>query len=522
MKISKILVLFLLIEGCAKQNSSFAPNSINQNHNLSTNSAGTTCYVVSPSGSGAKTGADWNNAYAGLPSTLVRGAIYYLADGSYPGFTFSTAASSTSTIEFRKAQSYDNCTSVGWNTSTFGAAQAVFSRGISIASSYFILNGNGKQTSPGCGGAPGSTISAAPPNPADCGIKIDDSACTSNCIGVVHTSSGPFTFEYVEFNGNSTPSADEDNFVFGGGSSPSTYNHIYGHNTGAVYLQYGCNSRTVEYSYWWGTEVQGPTADGEHGQYSFCGSGDSNGVEHDNVYRDITGTAVWSFAFPAGTSTGWLFYNNVIYNSTTFKPGGALTLGIVTDGVLWCGNTGTVCTNFGFYQNTIVNSGYESGSNFVDTASGGSLTVENNLWYLSTGTSGTASPPAFFGNSTITQDHNSFIQSGSGCPSGAGNICDTSGLNPFVNWQAGNFNLASENSDWTNRLSLGSPFTVDPNGTTRTTDRGAYQFGSSSSPAPTPVPTPVPTPKPTPSPTPVSTPIPAPNPPTDLRITQAN
>jgi hypothetical protein len=444
---------------------------------LNARSVFATCHVITAAGSGSNSGADWNNAYAGIPATLTRGDVYYLADGTYHSFNFSTAASGTTTIEFRKAQSYDNCTSTGWNTATMGSAQAVFPRGISIASSYFILNGNGTQTSPGCGGAPGSTISSTPPNPKDCGIVIDDTTCSSSCIGVVHTSSGPFTFEYVEFRGNSTPSANEDNFVFGSGSSPSTYNHIYGHNTGAVYFQYGCNSRTVEYSYFWGTEVQGPTSDGTHGQYSYCGSGDSNGAEHDSVYRDITGTAVWTFAFPDSTESGWRFYNNVIFNSTTFT-GASLSLGWVSDGLIACINSGSNCNNFTFVQNTIINTGNSSG---INNENAGSYTVENNLWYgIKSG------GVAFNGGSggSYAQDHNSFVASP--CPSGTANVCDSSGANPFVSWSASNFNLVSDSSDWNNRLALGAPYNVDVNGNVLTTDRGAFQYNGSVAQAPQP------------------------------------
>src|SRR5580698_173786 len=94
---------------------------------FSAKSAHAACHAVSPSGSGSKTGADWNNAYAGLPGTLVRGDVYYLADGSYGSMRLSQAVSGTSTIEVRKAQSYDNgstCASsiaAGWNTATMGS-----------------------------------------------------------------------------------------------------------------------------------------------------------------------------------------------------------------------------------------------------------------------------------------------------------------------------------------------------------------------------------------------------------------
>jgi hypothetical protein len=437
------------------------------------------CHTVTPSGSGSQTGADWNNAYAGLPSTLTRGDIYYLADGNYSSFHFSTAASGTATIEFRKAQTYDNCTSTGWNAATMGAAQAHFGRGIAIDSSYFILNGNGQQTLPGCGGAPGATITSNPPNITDCGIVIDDTSCTSPCIQVATYSGGNITVEYVELRANSTPADNEDNFWQGSGSGPTTWKHIYGHNAGAVYFQYGCSQRNIQYSYFWGTECQGVLADGTHGQYSYCGSGDSNGVEANNIYRDITGSAVFTFAFPDDTETGWKFYNNVFFNSTTYDNSGGLTFGTVTNGILACFNSGSVCTDFTFSQNTIINKGYATGVEIDDTTSGGSATVQNNLWYQS-------STPSFTGLSTITQDHNSFIASGSGCASGTGNVCDSSGPNPFVSWTTGNFNLASDNADWNNRLALGAPFTVDISGNVFTTDRGAYQYNGSAAQTPQP------------------------------------
>ena len=117
------------------------------------------CHTVSPNGSGSKTGADWNNAYAGLPSTLVRGDIYYLADGVYGNhLSITTPLSGTKTIELRKAQSYDNgsgCSpsiAAGWNTSTMGNGQAIWrSTGsgtiVSMGTSggYLIFNGNGNQ-----------------------------------------------------------------------------------------------------------------------------------------------------------------------------------------------------------------------------------------------------------------------------------------------------------------------------------------------------------------------------------------
>jgi hypothetical protein len=447
------------------------------------------CHTVNPASAHNGDGTTWNAAASGgaagafnaLPASLIRGDIYYLADGSYPAYTFNAAASGTTTVEIRKAQSYDHCTDTGWNAGTMGSAQAAFSRVFSVSSNYLIVNGNGQQTAQGCGGAPGSTVASAPPSPSDCGIKIDNtcSGGADACDGLIFVTNPAtnYEFRYVELVGNGDNSSDKMEVFAPYGGTASTFTHVYGHNAGCVYFQDGGDGRTVSLSYFWGTEVNG-AAGGCHGQYSFYSSSDSNGVEHDNVYRDITGTAVWTFATPAGTHNNWAFYNDVIWNSSTFT-GGSLSLGWVSDGVMACINPGVNCTNFSFIQNTVVNAGDASGINNENT---GSYTVQNNVWYnikhgtisFNMGTGG-----------TYAQDHNSFLASGTSCPSGASNVCDNSPTNPFVGWTTGDFNIASENADWTSRIALGSPYTTDANGITRTTDRGAYQYcmGSSCGPA---------------------------------------
>lgn len=431
-------------------------------------------------------GTGWNcaassggaGAYNAIPATLVRGDIYYLADGPYPPYTFSTPASGTSTIEIRKAQSYDNCTSTGWNTSTMGASQAVFSKGngtLQITAPYLVVNGNGTFTAQGCGGAPGTTVSASPPTPSDCGIKVDNSACTSGCYAPIGITTNNVTFEYVEVVGDSTTSANDDMEIYMPGSSTTTFTHIYGHNAGCVYFQDGLASWTLTYSYFWGTQVGGTLSDGCHGQFAFDAGSDSNSVSAESVFRDITGTAVWTFANSSTTHNNWIFYSNVIWDSSpaaSWSP-------YLSDGVVACINAGTNCTNFVFVQNSIVGLPVTSTSG-INNENTGSYTVENNLWYedafgvtFNVGTGG-----------MYTQEYNSFLNSTSSCPSGTNNVCNDSASNPFTTSTGGVFTLASDGSNWNNRLSLGSPYTADAAGNTFTTDRGAYQYVSSGAPQP--------------------------------------
>jgi hypothetical protein len=448
-----------------------------------------TFHAVSVAGAGSHTGADWNNSFIGLPSTLVRGDVYCLADGTYSGYTFNTAVSGTTTIEIRKAQSYDTsgCEALaGWNTSTMGSAQAVFPK-FTISTDFIILNGNGTQSASGCGGAlSASSVTTGPPTPLDCGLKIDNTGCSSNCANpfsvTFNAGLTSMLFEYMEWHGNSTPAANEDVFFTGFGNSGITWTHIYGHDAGAQYQQYGGQNSSGSFSYFWETQRQGVLSDGQHGQAEEYCCTDSNAVRHHNVYRDITGTAVWSFVQigSGGTLNNWEFYDNIVWNSTSFTPGGSLTPGKTTNGILACINATVVCTNFVFNQNTTVNKGYNAGITLCDTASGCTATIQNNLWYQTTNTSGVAGPPAFAGNVTLTQNHNSFLTSGTGCASGTSNVCDNSASNPFTSWTTGDFSLASDAADWNNRISLSSPYNTDFVGNAFTTDRGAYQFESGS------------------------------------------
>jgi hypothetical protein len=275
-----------------------------------------------------------------------------------------------------------------------------------------------------------------------------------------------YSFKYVEVVGAGNHADDLE--VFSTGTGPSTFDHTYMHNAGCVYIQDGGDNRIVSFSYFWGTQI---TSTSCHGQYEFDGT--SNRTEHDNVYRDISGTANWTIYTGSGTVNNWKLYNNVIFNSSPaagWHP-------FFSDGILSCISP-TVCTNFVLVNNTIINAA-PSGNNCGMTTYGvGSYTVENNIWYanscgLNLGAQG-------------IQDYNSFLNSGTGVNVGAHDLTNASSGNPFVNWPAGNFNIASENANWTSRLALGAPYTVDPNGTTRSTDRGAYQYTGSGAQAPHP------------------------------------
>jgi predicted small secreted protein len=98
----------------------------------------TTRYVRAGSG-GSANGLDWTNAYTSLPASLTRGYTYYVADGSYSGYTFDDAASGTTVITIKKATVASHGTSTGWSDG-YGDGDAAFGA-IVISTSYNIIDG---------------------------------------------------------------------------------------------------------------------------------------------------------------------------------------------------------------------------------------------------------------------------------------------------------------------------------------------------------------------------------------------
>src|SRR5262249_6229701 len=155
--------------------------------------------------------------YAKLPSSLVRGDTYYLADSAqfgYGHYTFSSSGSGLVTV--KKAQPGDHCTDTGWNEGSMGSGQASFT-GMDFASGSvgrnITVEGDGNYSGSGCGGGPSSNDKAsAAKDPSDCGIIVDDTGCRGtggNACGFIMNISqagGPattgVTLRYMEWAGN--------------------------------------------------------------------------------------------------------------------------------------------------------------------------------------------------------------------------------------------------------------------------------------------------------------------------------
>ena len=438
------------------------------------------CHVVTPSGSGAQTGADWNNALAGLPANLISGDTYYLADGKYLPY-----ANTTANTTIKKAIASDNCTATGWNTGTMGSAQAVFQP---TASSNFgralKLEAN-NQTVDGNSAAnwhAGTTAAAA------YGIKLDGSTCDSAswyCWNLIVGDSGSVSgivVKYVEVAGSGATDAanlaHEDENVTLRATTGFTFSYGYIHDSsGDPVEMVGVSSNIqVDHSYIWKNDST-PTY---HGECMASNGSVSNIFIFDNILQDCEGTAFIDSLNSGNSVTddNWQIYNNVgLYspNNSTGRTG-------CGDGFVCCCGNGVsqACTNWKIVNNTVLNygGGGAAGNGGVIWQGGATTTgtpiIQNNLfWNNPLG-------EVFNVPAGSTVDHNSCIgpnDNGACTGTGAVNTTSTTPI-PFVNWTVLNFNLASDNAEWNNRISLGAPFDTDAGGNPFTTDRGAYQYGS--------------------------------------------
>lgn len=278
------------------------------------------------------------------------------------------------------------------------------------------------------------------------------------------------TFESVELFGQGLNSNGNNNsetyfwFANGGTLTNVTMSHCYMHNAGTTYLTVvsgGWNTGSFDHNYVWGVFDGGTN----HGEAIQLQGNNTSSVVHHNIFRDQQTNGDMVGVSNPSTQTSMAFYDNLDFCSS----GGTSTTCRHNDGFLGCYQSGNNCiaNNWLVYNNTLA---YPADCGVVLNSGSGNV-IENNLFY------GCASA-SLGGGATITQDYNSYLNSSQSAV-GAHDVSDGSAPNPFINLAAGNVKLASENSDWNNRLGLGSPYDgPDLYGNSYTTDRGAAQFQS--------------------------------------------
>ena len=411
-------------------------------------------------------GSDWDNAFNVIPDALVRGNIYYIADGNYDGHCFHDNESGSTYITIRKATVHDHGTDAGWQSS-YGDGQAIFKGPISFRKGYYIWDG----------------IMGSGNNDASYGFKIvpsthaakqyliglpmlGDSSYQVDHITISHTAimtSGQGTGAYTQIGIYSLPR--DASYA----SSDITLSYNYLSNASSNILMRQAQNWTIRDNYFDGNWS---SAD-NHGQ-QISPATSSNIFLYNNIFKDST-TFVIGAHNESGGNSYWHVYNNIIIGGT-LSAGFAMAESGEADGLV----------SSQFHNNTFVNVDFGGrGAVFVGKLTDAATQMSyayNNLFY------NCISPRMDNADGTpgaIIHDHNAYIAS-----TGTINSADESAPlidynDPFVNAASNDFRLKSGSGPNYRGRNLSQYFTTDKDGNPRGKLRwsiGAYRTGGPAPP----------------------------------------
>jgi hypothetical protein len=399
-------------------------------------------YYIRAGAAGNKSGMDWVNALPQLPATLVRGNTYFIADGTYPGYTFDDPQNGA-WIYIKKATPASHGTSTGWQNA-YGDGKAIFGP-LKFSTGYYEING---QT----GGGPGKWTSSH-------GIKVEfpQSANTVKLINV--TKNVPFlTFKHMELAFKPCSSCRGQDAVYAiKGGHDWKFQHMWIHHPSRVifYTMGNANKILVEYSL-----LERSGTNGSSSQHSEIWSARDT---HDVVLRyswirDYRSTG----GIILGRARNWNIYGNVFQWTTNFGP--TANNGAVGS---WSSDPTYYASNIKVHNNSFVGlRAGGAGKIFPVYRSISGISAYNNLWYNS--------PASGFGGG-VAHNNNWFKDSNEAKIAEPSKEIGTS--DPFRNAAAGDFRLRGATRAG---ASLGSPFNVDATGLVRgrdgVWDKGAYEF----------------------------------------------
>jgi hypothetical protein len=460
-------------------------------------------HYVCAAATGTADGSSWTNAYTDLPASFVRGDTYWVAAGSYGSHTFSTTASGTSVITIKAAtDSSHGSNSTGWTSSGTGTChqgQAKFTPASgstaapwNITTSYWTFDGSYRGTWN---------------DPTSYGFYVNNNnnGVPYNAVQAISVSGGPsnLTFKYLVVKGSDGGTGQDQCIWFqanGNGNQNDYVGYTLFDTPGVQALRLSSVQNFISEYNW----MRNNGSAGGHSEMIAINEGGSpgngKGPANSNIsirYNYIENSqGAGNISTPCGCSSpgfsGYFdIYGNVFFanlaeaNSKTSAKIGAW------DSVIFL-NGSAIGGNMHVYNNTIVGLPSNNSADMVNWGNGASLTgggtmaIENNLWYSNThvseftGAGITWDYQSYFSQNNVT-DGSAHIQ----CPGGSSNCA---GGNPFVNVVINtqgrdDFHLTFDTATWT---PLPPPYNVDMDGVVRTSSRGAFQFTGASSTAPAP------------------------------------
>ncbi len=421
-------------------------------------------YYIRPGAGGSNDGSNWANAFTSIPTgnNLLRGCTYYLADGSYGSYTFSSAESGSQYITVKKATIADHGTSAGWLDS-YGDGQAVFSGPLFFDTGYFVVTGT-KKDSMTSGHGIEISLSAGD---GIYGIDLADYNTLSN-----------ITVSFIKIHGPSISS------VATGGISCLAYNpksnltfsDLYIYNTRLAITSRSATYITFENNY------VGPTAlkdVGDHGE-AWSDAGSTHITVRNNVFQNIfstTAVIAWNLGQTGESTSYWDIYGNISWN----KPG--VTPVYSQNGFTYV-KTGNTIHDMKIYNNVFVNIGSgtlgsDDGGGSLGCPGGTNVYFYNNLFYHNKGNAiyqgGTSANNWFYDNWRVDRIPNVSLDA-SAVSNGTDNVLG--GSDPFVDWQNGDFTLKQTSSAKDAGKTLAAGYdNIDPDGRVRGSD-GYWDIGA--------------------------------------------
>lgn len=301
-------LIFFFISGCGPDSQNSNLDSLNNNtepaeygFNGPPTPQYTTTYYIRTDASGDGSGSDWTNAYTSIPSTLVRGAVYYLADGNYGSVSLNSDENNTLYTGIKKATDADHGTAIDWSA-TYGDGIAEFQR-IDINNSYIEIDGQ-------AGGGPddwttghGILVNGNWPITEDNGRLIHFKQYISNLI-VSHVELTPGNMD------------GHGHCFYGLDVSEIKINNCYAHDIyGCFILIRRSEKLLLEYNYF----INNLSNTANHSEF-LSEIGCDNLTIRYNFLKEIDGTAIFAGVNgdPSDPSVGWEIYGNIITASTHF------------------------------------------------------------------------------------------------------------------------------------------------------------------------------------------------------------
>jgi hypothetical protein len=407
---------------------------------------------------GNGSGSDWTNAYTTLPTPLVRGDTYYIADGTYGGYTFNVAG--TNTITIKKATVADHGTEIGWSNA-YGDGQAIFTGSINVNSGYLTFDGV-------VGGGPGSWTSGH-------GFLFTSNAGTSNRYFEIASGVTNLTVRRTAFiqvgNVNATTAATHA-FYNASTVNNSLFEYNYINNIGGLpWLLRGGSGNIIQYNY---------TGD-------ICGMSVADANQHCEaiVIHSMSDMHFrWNYIAESPSSGGF------VKNNTPTSDSIRIYGNVFANGYAINCNSGP-CTNWRIFNNTFQNTRGQVGGDGGQTG----LLLYNNIIYNASWAPRLPGSHDYNWYSVITQTACNMLSSANenvnkNFPGSCDNVTTTT--NPFVNSSGNNpedwrLSSAIVGHPGTNVCALDActgekKYNLDAFGMTRGSDgawdRGAYEYAS--------------------------------------------